>query len=55
MSFSSDVKKELTTLDHGKKCCQLAQIAGHMMEHHHFAIDPLRTVFYGTCEDCTGK
>ena len=30
MSFSSDVKKELTTLDPGKKCCQLAQIAGMM-------------------------
>jgi len=28
MSFTSDVKKELTTLPTGKKCCQLAQIAG---------------------------
>ena len=27
MSFSSDVKKELTTLEPGKKCCQLAEIA----------------------------
>lgn len=36
------------------ECEQLAQIAGHMMQHHHFAIDPLRTVFYGTCENCAG-
>ena len=28
MSFTADVKKELTTLPTGKKCCQLAQIAG---------------------------
>ena len=28
MSFSSDVKKELTTLPAGKKCCQLALVAG---------------------------
>ncbi len=27
MSFTSDVKKELTTLEAGKKCCQLAEIA----------------------------
>ena len=28
MSFTSDTKKELTTLEPGKKCCQLAQISG---------------------------
>ena len=28
MSFTSDIKKELTTVAVGKKCCQLAQIAG---------------------------
>ena len=28
MSFSSDIKKELTTVKVSKKCCQLAQIAG---------------------------
>lgn len=28
MSFTSDTKKELTTLPTGKKCCQLAQITG---------------------------
>ena len=28
MSFTSDTKKELTTLTAGKKCCQLAQITG---------------------------
>ena len=30
MSFSSDVKKELTTVETGKKCCQLALISGFM-------------------------
>ena len=28
MSFTSDIKKELTTIPVSKKCCQLAQIAG---------------------------
>ena len=28
MSYTADVKKELTTLPTGKKCCQLAEIAG---------------------------
>jgi len=28
MSFTSDVKKELTSLDIGRKCCQLAQLTG---------------------------
>lgn len=28
MSFTSDVKKELTSLEIGRKCCQLAQITG---------------------------
>ena len=28
MSFTSDVKKELTTINAGKKCCQLAEITG---------------------------
>ncbi len=37
------------------ECEQLANISSHMMNHHHFTIDPLRTVFYGTCEDCARK
>jgi len=28
MSYTADVKKELTTVNAGKKCCQLAQITG---------------------------
>ena len=28
MSFTSDIKKELTTISVNKKCCQLAQVAG---------------------------
>ena len=28
MSFTSDTKKELTTLESGKKCCELAMISG---------------------------
>ncbi len=30
MSFSSDIKKEITTLPVGRKCCQLSLIAGFM-------------------------
>ena len=24
----------------------------HLQEEHHFTLNPLRTVFYGICEDC---
>ena len=33
-------------------CRELELIAGHLLEEHHFQLNPLRTVFYGTCESC---
>jgi Fur family ferric uptake transcriptional regulator len=37
------------------ECAHLAEISGHMLESHGFAIDPMRTVFYGVCEDCASQ
>ncbi len=38
-------------------CDELAGIASHLLGEHHFKLNPMRTVFYGICEDClrTGK
>ncbi len=33
-------------------CEELDEIREHMLLEHHFRIDPIRTVFYGLCEDC---
>ena len=33
-------------------CDELAEIQAHLQEQHSFTLDPLRTVFYGLCEDC---
>ena len=33
-------------------CEELDEIRGHLLEEHHFRIDPIRTVFYGLCEEC---
>ncbi len=33
-------------------CEELAGIAAHLRAHHGFELSPLRTVFYGVCEDC---
>lgn len=33
-------------------CNEIREIQSHLMEKHHFQLDPLRTVFYGVCEDC---
>ncbi|MBR4445788.1 MAG: transcriptional repressor [Solobacterium sp.] len=35
-------------------CEELETIAEHVRKEHGFAIDPLRTVFYGICSDCAG-
>ncbi len=45
---------ECGTLIH-VECGHLASISGHMMEQHGFAVDPLRTVFYGKCPNCAAK
>ena len=36
-------------------CDELKELQGHLLEEHHFKIDPLRTVIYGICEDCYEK
>lgn len=33
-------------------CDELSGLQKHILEHHGFSIDPMRTVFYGTCADC---
>ena len=33
-------------------CDELKEIQRHLMTDHQFRLDPLRTVFYGVCEDC---
>ena len=33
-------------------CEELEEFQGHLLKEHHFRMDPIRTVFYGTCEDC---
>lgn len=34
------------------ECSELNTISGHINEHHGFAVNPLKTVFYGVCEVC---
>ena len=33
-------------------CDELANVGQHLLGHHGFTVNPLRTVFYGVCEDC---
>ncbi|MBO5564810.1 MAG: transcriptional repressor [Lachnospiraceae bacterium] len=33
-------------------CDELEAIKDHLSGEHHFQLDPLRTVFYGICEEC---
>ena len=33
-------------------CDELSGIGEHLYEHHGFLLNPMRTVFYGLCEDC---
>lgn len=35
------------------ECSELAAAGSHIGSHHHFYIDPRRTVFYGLCDECT--
>ncbi|MCR4628033.1 MAG: transcriptional repressor [Bacillota bacterium] len=35
------------------QCDELEALAVHLAEHHHFAINLTRTVFYGVCEKCS--
>lgn len=36
-------------------CRELEGIGEHLYEHHHFRLNPYRTVFYGVCADCRGE
>lgn len=36
-------------------CDELAGLQEHLAQEHHVALNPMRTVLYGLCEDCTGK
>ena len=36
-------------------CEEIPQLQKHVKEHHGFIIDPLRTVFYGICENCASE
>lgn len=36
-------------------CEELEVIQKHLLEDHAFALNPMRTVFYGICEDCRGE
>ena len=37
------------------QCSEVAGLKQHMMEHHGFEMNPLRTVFYGICSECRQK
>ena len=33
-------------------CEEMEEIEGHLYKEHRFKLNPMRTVFYGLCEDC---
>ena len=37
------------------QCEDVVKLETHMMEHHGFRMDPLRTVFYGVCSECSAE
>ena len=34
------------------ECEELSEFRSHLLSEHHFKLDPVRTVFYGLCEEC---
>lgn len=34
-------------------CSHLGELYAHLLQEHHFAINPRRTLFYGLCERCS--
>ena len=34
------------------QCDEMEEISAHLMKEHGFQINPMRTVFYGLCEEC---
>lgn len=37
------------------QCDEVENLRNHMIEHHDFQMDPLRTVFYGICSKCRNQ
>ncbi len=37
------------------ECEQIDEIENHLLSEHGFSLDPMRTVLYGTCAQCTKK
>ena len=37
------------------ECDEISNLQEHMLAHHGFSLDPVRTVFYGVCEECRSK
>ncbi len=35
------------------QCQSLNQVQSHLLDGHGFTLDPIRTVFYGVCRDCS--
>lgn len=35
-------------------CDEVEEMRAHLLQEHRFKLDPLRTVFYGLCEQCMG-
>ncbi len=36
-------------------CDEIAVLQTHLSTEHHFKLDPVRTVYYGVCEECSEK
>ncbi len=36
-------------------CARMKELYSHVLEEHHFNVNPHRTMFYGVCEKCQGK
>lgn len=36
-------------------CHEVEELSQHMMEHHSFELNAMRTVFYGVCSECRQK
>ena len=36
-------------------CHEVEELSRHMMEHHGFELNAMRTVFYGVCSECRQK
>ena len=54
VSFSGFTKRcaQWIAEDTGLTLCELKEIGKHLSEEHGFKLNPMRTVFYGICEEC---